>query len=65
MEDGFANYDITKMIQKPKHFDGKESNWLEWKFQILNWMCVMDPKADEVMGQAERCTRTIRHSCNC
>ena len=60
MEDGFANYDITKMLQKPKHFDGKESNWLEWKFQILNWLCVMDPKADEVMGQAEKCTRTIR-----
>ena len=50
--EGINNYDITKMLSKPRHFDGKETNGSDWKFSMINWMAVLDPAADAIMEKA-------------
>ena len=51
----------TKVISKPKSWDGSKEEWRRWSFQLRNYCQVLSPNMGRWMEMSERVAEPIRN----
>ena len=53
------NYDVKSMLSKCPIFSGKDDEWPDFKFNMLNWLTMLDASADAILTTAEQAAAEV------
>ena len=43
----------ARLLDKPVRFSDQEADWADWKFSFVNWVCLIEPRYEALLSEAE------------